>query len=378
MSTCTPRVPLPLTTPFSCPASCTATLVLTTYNATTTIRTSPPPGAPFSTAFAFESVYPTTDLSAYGIVAGFATFAPSSPTPGAGRSSFHDLACYPPRYAELRAAWFLDRDRGGECELPTYYSPGACPASWVPGGVRTVDGGAEVETAATCCPPAFTVRGGDDDLSVPAYCESVVGAATEAYAADEGKWTTVGPGWTVRAAGVEVRWREGDVGLLESAQAERVGGASVLSTGAKAGIGLGVGLGSLAVAAGAAGWFFRARRRRNNRARKTKGKMKEGDDGGGDDRDGPGRSEEEGFAGAGAAHAAGVGELEGEKHTSELPVEEGRVEMDGEGDRVAEMDAEGRQIRRAGAVRKDETKVAKAEETREDVPDVKEGVAELE
>ncbi|OIW24517.1 hypothetical protein CONLIGDRAFT_685486 [Coniochaeta ligniaria NRRL 30616] len=354
MSTCTPH-PIPLPSPFPVPQSCTATLVLTTYNATKTITTSPPPGAPFSSVFSFVSSSLTTDLSLYGLVAGFATLPPG------GGPRFHDAGCYPARYGELRGAWFLERDnrereenggdKGGKgCGgggVATYYSPGVCPVGWVGTGtvVRTSvggegQGGKEEETAATCCPPDFTVpaevqgKGGE----VPVYCESVVSTETGVWAADAGSWTTVQTG-TVRAAGVEVRWREGEVG--GGMDGGGGGDGRVLSAGAKAGIGVGIGIGSAAAVLGAVGVWFRVRRRR--RVRKGKGKMKE-------EGDGLGNGEK------GSLGPAGIGELEGERErqTPELPVEEKRLEMDGEGERAVEMDGRGREVRRAGAVRKDE------------------------
>lgn len=337
MSTCTPHPPLPLTDPFTVPSSCTATLILTTYTATTTILTSPPPGTRFSASFSFTSTYLTSDLSAYGLVAGYAT------SPPGGGPRFHDAGCYPARYGELRGAWFLqDDDRvhnsssSTACSLlPTYYSPGACPVSWgsstsilapLPAGTGEV----VEETAGTCCPPAFTIQAG----GVPVYCESVIAAPTDVYAPDAGSWTTVETG-TVRAAAVEVRWREGDLPLLGGGGGEGERGG--LSGGAKAGIGAGLAVAGLGLAAIGVGLYLRRRRR----ARKGKGKGKEGDFA---------AEEDKGWA---RSPDGDPRELDGERCAQELPVEERRVEMDGGERLVAEMDARGGELRRAGPVRHD-------------------------
>lgn len=367
MSTCTPHPPLALTTPFSVPPSCTATLVLTTYTATTTISTSPPPGAPFSAPFTFTSTYLTTDLSAYGLVAGYAT------SPPGGGPRFHDAGCYPARYGELRGAWFLQeedhrlreqqaQDDGGRTTtsstcglLPTYYSPGACPVSWggssnviavlgpTTGGGKREGGGEDVvavETAATCCPPAFTIPPGlllsGLAAGVPVYCESVIAAPTDVYAADAGSWTTVASG-TVRAAAVEVHWREGDVPLLLGGNGGGGGGDGdgTLSAGAKAGIGVAAGLAGLGIAVVGLALYFRRRRRAGN----GKGKEREQAE--------FGAEKDEGWA---QSPDGGPRELDAERCAQELPVEESRVEMDGGERLVAEMDARAREGRKPRAV----------------------------
>jgi len=277
MSRSCPPHPLPLTTPFPVPASCTATLHLTTYNATTTLTTSPPPGARFSSTILVPSVYPTTDLSAYGLVAGLATAPASPPPPGGGAG--RDPACYPERYAELRAAaaWSLDRgdkenNDAGCGRLPAFYSPGVCPSSWSrvnevvvePAGAEEEEEEEEeeeAETRATCCPAGFTVPPADAAAAgANYYCESVVSAETSAYDAGAGGWTGVTAG-TVRAAGVEVRWRAGDVaGLYGGGMAGGGGGGGgALSAGAKAGIGLGIGLGGMGLGVGLVGLWLRRR-----------------------------------------------------------------------------------------------------------------------
>lgn len=192
--------------------------------------------------------------------------------------------------------------------------------------------GEEVETAATCCPPEFTIPA-DLGTDVPVYCESVVRASTDVWAPDSGSWTTVDAG-TVRAAAVEMRWREVDRRVLDGSGGGAEGGR--LSAGAKAGIGVGAGLACLAMGVGGVALHFRRRRR----ARKRKGKSRD---------DGEFGKEDKGWA---KSADGSPQELDGERTTQELPVEERRVEMDG-GERHVEMDAKAGEVRRAGAVREE-------------------------
>ncbi|KAB5566367.1 hypothetical protein GE09DRAFT_733477 [Coniochaeta sp. 2T2.1] len=348
---CSPtRPPLPLTTPFQVPESCTNTLVLTTYTLTTTLtRTvvSPPAGGGggrSSSAITFPSTYTTTDLSAYGLVAAFAT------SPPGGGPRFHDAGCYPPRYGELRGAWFLEHNgtgaelnaagqvEGGCADLiPTYYSPGVCPGGWVGTGLVTVRatkraGEEEEETLATCCPTGFTVPNGLSGEVVPVYCESVISSATGVYDPDVASWTAVDAG-TVRAAGVEVRWRSGDLGMFTGAGGNGTKGEENLSVGAKAGIGVGVGLVSVAGMIGVVAMALRKRRRA--RKRKSKGKEK----GWVDDEDGGG---EKGWA----KSPGGLGELDNDAEW------DGRRELEAQ-ERVGEVD--GREVVEIGGEERGES-----------------------
>jgi hypothetical protein len=176
------------------------------------------------------------------------------------------------------------------------------------------------------------------DDSVPVYCESSITSPTSVYAADAGTWTAIGSG-IVRAAGVEVRWRAGDVPSLYGNN----GGSSTttgrdddgsLSPGAKAGIGVGVGLGGLALATGVLGLVLRRRRRGRMAAaeRRMRGKDRAEVV---DEKEGGIGSGEEGLEGSGPR------ELEGGTvgPRLELPVEERRGEMDGQAKSVGETRA---------------------------------------
>jgi hypothetical protein len=238
--------PIPLSRPFTVPASCSDTIYLTSYNITTTIIPTVRP----TRSTNLTQVIDTTDLSFYGVAAAFAT-NPSGPAADGGRL-LPDPACYPTGFDDLRLGWVRNNNGVVDC-WPDYYSPGVCPAGWGSTGFVTGDG----VTAATCCPPGFTVPEGVRSAgvqSVPIYCESRFGNATGVYDVGKGLWSTVSSG-TVRGEGIEVRWRDGDFDKARG-----------LSTGAKAGIGVGVGLGSVLVGMmGVASWVVRRRRRQGKR-----------------------------------------------------------------------------------------------------------------
>jgi hypothetical protein len=171
-------------------------------------------------------------------------------------------------------------------------------------------------TTATCCPQGFTVpeeARTAEIQSVPVYCESWISNATGVYDLGKGVWSTVSSG-TVRAEGMEVRWRQGDF--------DKAGG---LSAGAKAGIGVGVGLGSVLLGmVGVAGWVVRTRRTRKQRKRTEDGESTEDKIGlaKGIDRTGPAEVHGEDFTPElGGSHIGPV--------RAEMPVEEKVGELEG-------------------------------------------------